>query len=292
MSSILVATDFSPRSDRALRRAVLAARQMAADLVLFHAMGENGLDPLRTIQRDAYTALLMEMADTITNGDGVSCSWQLSLGNPFQALTDAARELNPDIVMMGSHRRRLLKDIFFGTTAERTIRECPRPVIVVNGVPAGPWRRVLIATDFSIHSLTAARVVEELGLLKEASVTVLHVFDVPQLSTLQRSPTSAVAFDDYFHAARDEAAGGMRAFVHETGIKPYRKRIEPVELSVADTIRTVAGQDGADLIVVATHGRADAEKFLLGSVAGEVLRAAACDVLTVPPGWRGNRLPL
>jgi nucleotide-binding universal stress UspA family protein len=39
----------------------------------------------------------------------------------------------------------------------------------------------------------------------------------------------------------------------------------------------------ADLITVGTHGRAGLARALVGSVAGSVLRAAACDVLVGKP---------
>ncbi|MGE0776464.1 MAG: universal stress protein, partial [Sphingomonadaceae bacterium] len=110
MSSILVATDFSPRSDRALRRAVLTARQIAANLVLLHALDDDLPETLLSVQRDASEAVLAEMADTIVNADQIECSYRLALGDPFRVLIDTARDMKQDIIVMGPHRRNLLKD--------------------------------------------------------------------------------------------------------------------------------------------------------------------------------------
>jgi len=279
----LVATDFSARSDRALRRAILTAHQIAAELILFHALDDDLPEPLLAVQRDASEALLAELADTITNTDRIKCSYRLALGDPFRALIDTARDLKPQMLVIGSHRRRLLKDIFVGTTAERSIRESPQPIIMANGVPASPYRRVLIATDFSDHSVTAARAVQELGLLNDASVIALHAFDTPEKSMMQRSLMTGDEIDGYVVSMRAEAISEMQSFLRKVDIKPIKKQVELVELSIADTIWNAVRQDRPDLLVIGTHGRSGIEKFFLGSVAEEVLRGAEIDVLAVPP---------
>ena len=48
MKTILVATDFSPRSDRALRRAILIARRQGATLVLAHVIDDDRQERLVT----------------------------------------------------------------------------------------------------------------------------------------------------------------------------------------------------------------------------------------------------
>jgi nucleotide-binding universal stress UspA family protein len=55
----------------------------------------------------------------------------------------------------------------------------------------------------------------------------------------------------------------------------------------ASTAVEWAGENGCDLIVVATH-RGLVERSLLGSFAGHVAHNAPCPVLLVPPGAGGN----
>ena len=58
-----------------------------------------------------------------------------------------------------------------------------------------------------------------------------------------------------------------------------------VEGDAATEIVRVATQEHANLIVMGTHGRSGLERFMLGSVAEQVIRYADCPVLTVkaPP---------
>ena len=69
MESILVATDFSPRSDRALRRAVLVARQFSSRITLLHALDDELPEPLLAVHRDSCEGLLAEMAHTVATSD-------------------------------------------------------------------------------------------------------------------------------------------------------------------------------------------------------------------------------
>lgn len=48
-----------------------------------------------------------------------------------------------------------------------------------------------------------------------------------------------------------------------------------------EAIVCVAGDEGAEMIVMGTHGRTGLDRLLLGSVAERVVRRAPCPVLTV-----------
>lgn len=282
-NSILVATDFSPRSDRAIRRAILIARKISAELILLHAMDTDLPDQLLSIQRDANESLLADLANTIADTDQIECTYRLAFGDPFRALVDSAREIQPRIIVMGPHRRSILKDIFIGTTAERTIRESSSPIIMANGVPAADYQNILICTDFSPCSVIAAQLARQTGLLADADVTVLHVFGAPEKGMMHRTLMSGDDIEDYELAMRAQATSAMHDFLIETGLQPQRKKVELVQMSVPETIRSTVRQYRPDLLIIGTHGRSGIEKFLLGSVAEEILRMAEIDVLAVPP---------
>ncbi len=60
---------------------------------------------------------------------------------------------------------------------------------------------------------------------------------------------------------------------------------------VAEPIVAAAGRIGADLIILATHGRRGLARLMLGSVAGQVVHKAQCPVLTVRLGGRNFAKP-
>ena len=59
---------------------------------------------------------------------------------------------------------------------------------------------------------------------------------------------------------------------------------EIVEVGVPyKEIVRIAEEEGADMIVMATHGRTGMEQFFLGSVAAKVIARATCPVLSIRP---------
>ncbi|HEY7766067.1 MAG TPA: universal stress protein, partial [Aestuariivirgaceae bacterium] len=156
IARILVATDFSPRSDRALRRGILLARQNATELQLTHVVDDDQPQRLIDVERREAAALLDELASTIRESDGIDCEGHVATGDAFQGIVRMAEETGVDLLVLGPHRRQVLRDVFIGTTAERVLRTSRMPVLLANGVPAGAYRKVLIASDLSNYAYAAA----------------------------------------------------------------------------------------------------------------------------------------
>ena len=177
IARILVATDFSPRSDRALRRKILLARQNSTELLITHVVDDDQPRRLIDVERREAAALLDELASTIRESDGIECQSHVAIGDAFQGIVRMAEETGVDLLVLGPHRRQVLRDVFIGTTAERVLRTSRIPVLLANGVPAGRYRKVLIATDLSDYSYVAAATAHQLGLLAAVDIIALHVMD-------------------------------------------------------------------------------------------------------------------
>lgn len=157
MPKILLATDFSERSDRALRRATLLAREISASLFLVHVVDDDRPRWIVERERKGAERLLAELARTVQDVDRLTCEASVVLSDPFDGIVQETKNKAPDLLVIGSHRRRLLRDVFVGTTAERTIRSVDCPVLMVNAPPVARYRRVLHATDLSDNSRAAVR---------------------------------------------------------------------------------------------------------------------------------------
>lgn len=279
---IVVATDFSTRSDRALRRATLLARSTSAQLILVHVIDDD--QPARLVeasQREA-TIVLTELASTVHDVDGLACDAKVILGEPFEGLSNSAEESNADLMVMGAYRRQVLREMFMGTTVERTIRRSRRPVLMANAVPSRHYKRILIATDFSESSAHAVRAARELGLLDGTDVFLLHVYDAPAKGLMYRSAMTAREIKDYTDEEEQRAATKLLAFIDEVGLKSKRQILKLAEEPASTIIKDCARNERADLIVVGTRGQSGLGTLLLGSVAQDVLQGSEIDVLAVP----------
>lgn len=66
---------------------------------------------------------------------GVAISQLLREGDPAKEIIAAAREVDADLIVIGSHSHRNLWDVLMGSTAERVAKTAPCPVLVVSHQP-------------------------------------------------------------------------------------------------------------------------------------------------------------
>ena len=140
--------------------------------------------------------------------------------------------------------------------------------------------KILAPTDFSGESRSGVRYGVALAETLGAAVTLVHVIEPPSwlsgvaLVMLVRgdSEVMALARKNLETLAKRKVKGDVAVTSYVRTGKPFHE------------ITTAARVHGADLIVIATHGYTGAKRVLLGSTAEQVVRHAACPVLTVPAG--------
>ena len=281
MKTILAATDFSTRSDRALRRAAMLARGAGARLVLAHAVDSDRPPALVESERRAASDLLGDLALTLRTSDGVAAEAQVVLGDPFEGILEASAAEGADLVVVGAHRRQILRDIFVGTTVERIIRRSRCPVLMVNAMPARPYRQGLIATDLSAGAAAALEAARRLELVPAEATTVLHFYDDAIIGA-GRTFAAAKRFEARAAEERPRAQAALARFLGEHGAGAGRTILRPLEGPMAQAICDAAREIDADLIAVGTRGQGGLTKVLTGSVTLDLLRIAERDVLAVP----------
>ncbi len=282
MKTILVATDFSTRADRAMRRATLLAKRHGGRVVLLHVVDSDRPDSLVSHEHRFAEKLLRDLAGTMHRIDGVKCEYRLVVGTPDEAIVRAAEELDADLIVLGPHRPRSVGDMFTGTTVERVVRTSSRPVLVAIATPAREYRNVLLASDLSEGAAQAATAAARLGLLDDTRASVIHAFTAPAQNMMLQSSTTSQALRDYIEGRRAKAAQALARFLKRRNIDVQTRVVELVETSPAKLIEKCARQLEADLIVVGTTGRTGLRRLLIGSVAEEILAGSDTDVLAAP----------
>ena len=104
MKKILVATDFSTRSDRAVRRATLLATKFGAAVSLVHVVDDDRPKRIVDTEHEWASMLLGEQARSLHEVDGVDCSAKVSLGSVSDEITKAAEASMADVLVIGPHR--------------------------------------------------------------------------------------------------------------------------------------------------------------------------------------------
>lgn len=283
MQRIMLATDFSERSDRALRRAALLARAHGAVLDLVHVVDDDR--PRRIVEHEATDArkLLRELARSLQSVEGVRSDTAILLSDPFDGIVKATKVRSPELLVIGPHRRQILRDAFVGTTAERTIRSVECPVLMVNGPPVGPYRHIMLTTDFSENARTAVQRYLTLALDQHARHSILHVFEVLALRVAMSGTLPKEDRDFHIAEQSSEVRRDLGNFISGLDKQPMDLVVRYLETTEAGEIRKAADELGVDLIVLSTQGKRALARMVLGSVTRQVLQDAAVDVLAIPP---------
>ncbi|RYG86754.1 MAG: universal stress protein [Alphaproteobacteria bacterium] len=281
MDRILVATDFSPRSDRALRRAILIARRVGASLTLAHVIDADQPDRLIATDRAEAYSLLGETAQTLRTSDQIDAEPLIEIDDVHSGILSAAERVDADLIVLGPHRRRLA-DVFIGTTVERVVRRSRRPLLVAAQPPSAPYDKTILALDFDEASRAAGRAALAMRIFEHTDVIVMHAFDAPAERMLRRSLDTVDGADDYVESERRRAVEQLHELVRELELPPTRHRVAAINGTPARSIHECASSEEAHLIVLGTNQRKGFERLLIGSVTEDVIREQHRDVLIVP----------
>lgn len=290
---IVAATDLSWYAGRAETRAAMLARELGgAELDLVHVIGRLALESLRhlltpspehTERRliDSAREQLATLAAELGEKYCIAVTPVIDIGHAHEEIVRHAEAIDAGLVVLGAHGGSFVRELFLGSTAERSLRKLSRPVLIVRREPRGPYRNVLVPVDFSEHSRRAAQMA--LRIAPQAGITLLHAFEVPFEGKLRFAGVSDETIHAYRAEARKQANRAMRQLVAELESDDERVT-QLVEFGYAlNVIREKTESIEPDLIVMGKHGQSEWEELLLGSVTKHVIREAGCDVLVASP---------
>src|SRR5512137_2216661 len=141
------------------------------------------------------------------------------------------------------------------------------------------YKRILIATDGSEKSMTAAEEGMELAKALGAQVTALSVVnEVVIASAVRQLGAERKDVEAKLETAGRKAVDAPKAMGAKAGVN-----VDPIVRigAPANAVIDTAGAEKADLIVMGSHGESGASKLLIGSVVQKVLYWSTIPVLVV-----------
>ena len=285
LTSILVPLDGSTFADRALPFAVSLASAHGARLSLLHTMPVVPAVVHPWSELDV-AAKLEGMAAQVRER-GLQATARTAYGDAASTILDAATDVRADLIVMATHGRSGTGRWLYGSVADRVLRQAAVPVMMVPVAHAHAWEQdrpatILVTLDGSALSEQALAAASTVGGGTGAGLVLMRVvprftdaaslFDPVHLSLAPLDSARLRGAEDYLQSlagAAHWAAGPVDTVVGEG--------------NVPSEIARVARQEGADLIVMATHGRTGLARLTTGSVATEVLQHAQTPVLLVRP---------
>ena len=287
--SLLVPVDLTPVSDRVIRRVKRLPLAEDARITLLHVVPDIlSVRNQQIAERDATKALAAEVRDlrqSLLRSQHVEPV--VTTGAGAKEITAAATRMNAELIVMGRGSGRM-SDVFLGSTAERVIRQAKLPVLVVRLPARKPYCRPALALDLDSAAFEIVRLALRVVSEPRPALAVIHAFDDPYHSLGYPSLSDAAEerkVELHLKATR-EVESLLASAVRHANVSPddaphwktYVRYGSP-RLVIENTLRKAE----PDLLVLGTRGHTGVAYVFFGTVAGDVLRQAKCDVLVVPP---------
>jgi nucleotide-binding universal stress UspA family protein len=274
---ILVATDLSARSDRALDRARSLLRgDQRARLVVLHVMEPVPADRYRR-HIQSISALARRIRSRLAF-DTKPCADRTTIrieqGHPAEVIESVAREEHCDLIIVGVERVERFGTWTLGNTVARLLRRAHAPLLVVADRPRGAYRTVAIAVDFSKLSVETAELAA--SLFPTQRLVLFHAY---QPLVYGRAQTAA----EREHSLETARLSYQRWLATNVTAPSVRQRIGlRVELGdPARVLHEAADRGDFDLLVIGTRGHGRLFELLVGSAAKRILAELPCDALFV-----------
>jgi len=214
----------------------------------------------------------------------------LMLGYPAEKIVEIAKQMRPDLTILGAKGLRATLGILLGGVAQQVVEYACCPVLIVRA-PFRPLRRILLVTDGSMYSQRAARYLGKFPLPDHVEVSVMNVLP---------PPTQPIIVEPYF--------GGQEAYLplrsaeeenlilkkqEEEGQAILDRTSALLTKSGLETTRALARGDAAteiinytaqneiDMIVAGSRGLSRFKGWLMGSVSRKLVHYSNCSVLII-----------
>lgn len=286
---IVAALALEADADPVAERAFQLARMHGAHLTLVHV-----LENLILVEDDvaAWSALAMlrrtledsareRIEHLLTGRDCPDVEIIIDHGRAHERIEAIADAQKADLLVIGPGNPGTLGERLFGSTADRLTRGGFSPVLVVRTLAEGPYRHVAVALDFSPSSEQALALVAEL--MPECALQIVHVVDLPLSfeQAMLKAGTPMTKIEAYRRSKAQAARASIDALLGGRNPDGLAPRIHIAEGRPGDVLTAMSREGSMDLLTIGAHGRNVVARALLGSVARQVSRRAACDVLIV-----------
>ncbi len=272
---ILVATDLTSRSDRAVARAFLLAEKMKGTLTIVYVVDADLPDELRAHTIEWAQQLLSVQTERLSATTGVIAALNVIVG---YARTDIARLAESDavdLIVLGIYDVRA-KKLFAKTTGSAILRSGLTPALIVKCAATSPYKQAVLGVDLASSSQSALR--QMIHIAPQACVSLVHAYHIPFQAFLG-SPAFRKQFADGLQLQTDAFTKSVMDFLPpQADLSTIIEEGEP-----SGVIRGVCERIGANLVTIGSPRPSGIFRAIGESPIAGLLRQPPCDVLVIPP---------
>ena len=276
---LLLATDLSARCDRAFDRTAQLAGEWGAEIVALKVL-ESPQAPDQVLawasgeSEESSRVAAQQQLRRDLNGLDIKASMRLARGDAADAIRATADETGSGLIVTGMARSETLGRFLLGSTVERLARTVAQPLLVVRTRARDPYRRIVVATDFSDSSRHALEATARF--FPDRELVLYHAYKVA-MSELSKKT-------QYEHIAGEIEQKECAAFLAATDLPPEARRRLHVVIehgTLETTLTRYVREHDVELVAMGTQGRTGLKGVLLGSAAARLLDWLPCDTMIV-----------
>ena len=283
LANILVATDFSSTSDRAVDFAVSLARRFGSRVFVTHILGYAGHDVMEPnlavpAPGDFYRQAEKKAKELEDSGRlfGVQYQFVIEEGTLWPALQDLIERHKIDLLVLGTHGISGVMKVLTGSSAEQVFRQARIPVLTVGpGITQDPlfeaeFKTILCATDFGPAAEREVACAFALAQEHRAKLLLLHV----------SGPKEGLNESDLVFE-REAIVHALQKLVPADCELTSKLEFDLAFGEPVEQILKVAGETKADLVVIGAKSRENLAGHIPHTKAYRIVCHAKCPVLTV-----------
>lgn len=274
MKKIIVPIDFSEHSEYALKAAALLSKKMDVEIYALHMLDLQEVNFSQSSEFSQekgvfFLKLAEKRFEKFLQKDFLKEVKLVPIIKHYKVFSEVnaiAKEINADLIIMGSHGASGLKEFFTGSNTEKVIRYAEIPVLILkNELNDVDFSDIVFATDFSEETIPAFnKMLDSLDFLGAKK----HLLFV-------NSP------NEQFKTTPEMDALANNFLMKAEG---HTNRLGNVNFvcakSIEDGILDFSNAVGADLIALITHGRKGLSHVFSGSISEDVSNHSALPIMT------------
>jgi nucleotide-binding universal stress UspA family protein len=281
---VLCAVDPSDGSAELLQYANAIVQWYGGCLTALHVVPTS--DAAETPRDDRRHAVVGRMRQTIAAA-GVSrdrVRYEVESGEPAAMILARAVALRTDTIVVGTRRQRSTDDVRVGSVTDMVLRHARCDVLTVppsrsSVANDGRVGSIVCGIDFSTRSTDALRATFDLADRMQSRVVLVHAIEW----LVEVEPADDLEFDVSDLRTRLVYNAQRRLDAFATNESPLDGAVR-TKAAIGRSHRellSIAAEEHADVIVVGSTGRGGTRLPVLGSTVEQLVRAAACPVLTI-----------
>ncbi|MDA0196400.1 MAG: universal stress protein [Bacteroidetes bacterium] len=247
---ILVPTDFSKEANNALETAAILANKESSEIILlnviedpyspvFKSIGGISEDIMSNVFVIELKKKIRERLDQIVDekiGEGLNIRSLIKIGHPYGSIAECIREVNADLIILGSKGSSGLDEMLVGSTAENIVKYVKCPVITVKEkCDLTNIKSILYPTDLKEEQEEALRDIKELQKAHNAHLHLVKVYD-SDFVTKNEVETRMKKFAEYFEL-EDYSIEAIRHPDEAEAILGYAEKLDVSLIAMATHYR-------------------------------------------------------